>query len=169
MAKTYSNVPDKSVGNVFTEAMWDDYIKTNINNLMIPPMARAYISGTQGLNQNVADTFNCDGEAFDTDTMHDTVTNNDRLTFKTAGIYLVVAYMQLTADVNGAYVYIEYNGDAEIAANNVIYPGGGGSCAGVIAASVNDYVTASGVCTVTGGCTIAAGAYIAAFWMGKTS
>jgi len=42
-----------------------------------------------------------DTEGYDTDTIHDTVVNNDRLTCKTAGKYLVVAGLYFTANASG--------------------------------------------------------------------
>lgn len=53
-------------------------------------------------------------EDFDTDTIHDNSTNNDRLTCKTAGRYLVYGAVTFTLDAGGGYRYvvIEKNGSA---------------------------------------------------------
>jgi len=54
------------------------------------------------------------GEDFDTDTMHDTVTNNTRITFTHAGKYMVGASLKISANVaNG--VRIKLNGTTVLA------------------------------------------------------
>lgn len=71
MAKIYNTVPDKTAGDLFTEAMWDDYIKTNGNNL-ITPAGVAVRRSTGQTGSAVTDTANVasfDTEDADTDAM----------------------------------------------------------------------------------------------------
>lgn len=59
-------------------------------------------------------------EVLDTDGMHDTVTNNDRITFRTPGIYLLTSYAQWNPAVTtGNYRYhaIRANGSITLAAD----------------------------------------------------
>jgi len=59
-------------------------------------------------------------EVLDTDGMHDTVTNNDRITFRTPGIYLVTSYAQWNPAVTtGIYRYhsIRANGGITLVAD----------------------------------------------------
>lgn len=63
--------------------------------------ARVYDASTQTLTTGSAAFINFDSETFDTDTMHDTVTNNTRLTATTAGKYLVIGQMEFAANATG--------------------------------------------------------------------
>jgi hypothetical protein len=36
---TFTTVPDKTIGDVFTEAMWDSYIRDNLNKGVVRPIA----------------------------------------------------------------------------------------------------------------------------------
>lgn len=44
----YSTVPDKAAGDVFTEAMWDTFIKDNMNKGLCRPIAETTLSGSVG-------------------------------------------------------------------------------------------------------------------------
>lgn len=99
MAKTYSTVPDKAAGDVFTESMWDDYLRTNLNNLIVPAAVRAHRTTTQSIPHSTFTDLLFDSERFDTDGMHSTVTNTNRLTVTTPGLYLI-----------GGHVYWAFNG-----------------------------------------------------------
>lgn len=124
MAKTYTTVADKSVGDVFTEAMWDDYIKTNTNNLIVPPSCRVYHSANQSLSNTTDTTLAFNSERFDTDSMHDTVTNNSRITIQTAGIYLLSATVSFEANGTGVrVVWLRLNGATKIAQQSAVPPG----------------------------------------------
>lgn len=43
---TYTTVPDKTVGDVFTEAMWDTYIRDNLNLGVTHPIAQSILGST---------------------------------------------------------------------------------------------------------------------------
>jgi hypothetical protein len=83
----------------------------------VQPAARVYHSAAQSIPTGVATTLNFDSERFDTDNIHDTVTNNDRLTCRTSGKYVVGAgvhftgaggnYRQLILLVNGTIYAID--------------------------------------------------------------
>ena len=89
MAKTYTTVPDKAVRDAFSESMWDTMIAQNINNLIVPPLCRVSHSVVQVITSAVTTQINFDTEAYDNDSMHDTVTNNQRITPTTSGVYVV--------------------------------------------------------------------------------
>ncbi|KKL47479.1 hypothetical protein LCGC14_2335110, partial [marine sediment metagenome] len=57
-------------------------------------VTRLAVTGNQPINNATNTALNFDEDIFDTDTMHDTVTNNSRLTATTAGKY------QITGNVN---------------------------------------------------------------------
>lgn len=116
MAKTYTTVPDKAAGDIFTEGMWDTYIKDNGNNLIVPPSCRATQSSGTSLSDNTETTVAFNTEAWDTDGMHDTVTNNSRITIQTAGVYVVTAGLAVTSSVSvGMYAALRVNGSTYIA------------------------------------------------------
>lgn len=61
------------------------------------------VSSTTGLIPNNALTaVGFDQEIFDTDAMHDNVTNNERITIKTAGTYLFTATLEFAGHATGA-------------------------------------------------------------------
>lgn len=74
------------------------YLPTWISN---PPRCNIYASGNQS-NLNDTDlvmAFNT--ERYDTDSMHDTVTDNDLVVFNTAGIYLIEFRAAFAANATG--------------------------------------------------------------------
>lgn len=88
MAKTYYSVPDRANGDTFTEAMWDDYIRTNINNLRVPPSAQLDGGGTTAGGSEEALTFS--SQDHDTDSLWTSSGSaGDRFTVTTSGLYVV--------------------------------------------------------------------------------
>jgi hypothetical protein len=88
---------DPAAGNV-APASWGDAVRDGLNYLANPPACRVYNSATQA----VADAVNLapvlfNTEQYDTDSMHSTVTNTGRITFTTAGLYVVGAFVELAA------------------------------------------------------------------------
>jgi len=78
--------------------------------------ARATHSANQSIANNTLTNLALDSEDFDTDSMHDTATNNERLTFKTAGKYVVMGTNRWAAASAGRRV-LQIFGSA---ANDVI-------------------------------------------------
>lgn len=54
-----------------------------------PPACRVYHNANQSITNAVVTVVAFNSERYDTDTMHDTATNNSRITIKTAGLYIV--------------------------------------------------------------------------------
>lgn len=81
------------------------------------PACRVYHSVNQSIASGVLTALAFNSERFDTDTIHDPVTNNSRLTCKTAGIYYVFGNISwatnLTTGTRG--LYIRANGTGYIA------------------------------------------------------
>jgi hypothetical protein len=112
MAKVYTTIPDKAGGDTFTEVMWDVSIRDNVNNLMSPAACKVRAGTTQVIVTGTITDKNFDTEVFDTDGMHDNVTNNPRITPTTAGLYVCTAgvlwnggstgYRQLLLNFNAA-------------------------------------------------------------------
>ena len=65
----------------------NDVISFRNKSGIVPPACKVYKSVSTSITSGSPITF--DLETFDTDTMHSTVTNTDRITINTAGIYIV--------------------------------------------------------------------------------
>ena len=82
--------------------------------------ARVTDASAQTISDNTSTAVNFDQEDFDTDGMHDNVTNNTRLTAKTAGKYIIVGILSFlntnAAGARGAKLRI--NGATVIAQQN---------------------------------------------------
>lgn len=63
----------------------------DIEDAVFPPCVSLYASGVQSINNGAVTSLWWDREYADTDDMHHVSINNTRITFKTAGTYLVCA------------------------------------------------------------------------------
>ncbi len=80
-----------------------------------PPTAHVFHSTTQTIASASFTNMSMDSEDFDTDTMHDTSTNTNRLTATTAGKYLVYGKLQFAAHATGTRIIgIQVNGAGTI-------------------------------------------------------
>lgn len=93
----YTDPGAVTTGTTITST-WGNAVRNAEQYLANPPACRVYHSANQSLTNNVLATLAFNSERWDTDTMHDTVTNNSRITFKTAGLYVVSASVVFTAD-----------------------------------------------------------------------
>lgn len=121
--------------------------------------ANAYVATAQTLlPSNTFSVFTFDAEHFDTDAIHDNVTNNSRLTCKLAGKYLISATMAPTgAALTGAlafYIAIRLNGTTyeAIGVGAPDTAKNSGACVEtILSLAVGDYVEALGNYTATSG------------------
>jgi hypothetical protein len=116
---------------------------------------RARKSTTTAVTTGSVIAIPLDTEAWDTDSMHSTVTNTSRITINTAGIYNIVGAFGTVGAVTGALiVIIRLNGTTSIAAQTVAGNGtfSYGNCAEVWDFSAGDYIElcyfASNACTL---------------------
>lgn len=87
------------------------------------PAARVHRTTNQSITNATETAIAFDNERFDTDVIHDNVTNNSRLTCKTAGIYSIGAHIQFAGSAAGTrQVFIRVNGTTEIARVQQINP-----------------------------------------------
>lgn len=108
--------------------------------------ARASHSATQSIANNTFTALALDSESYDTDTMHDTTTDNSRLTCKTAGTYRLVGAVAFAANasnyriarlqVNGATVVAQDLRPAQITPTDIVTL----SVVADYQLAVNDYV-----------------------------
>lgn len=81
------------------------------------PAARVFHSAAQTVASATNKTLAFNSERFDTDTIHDTVTNNSRLTATTAGVYVITASVRWAQQANTAraILFVVLNGTTTIA------------------------------------------------------
>lgn len=73
--------------------------------------ARVSHDANQSISHNVTTKLSFNIEEYDDDTMHDTSTNNQRITIKTAGRYIVSANIKIAvSSVGDRLVFIRLNG-----------------------------------------------------------
>lgn len=116
----YSAPTTVTTGQLVTASLMNTDWGGNITFLANPPSCRVFNNAVINLATSgvgVALTFN--SERWDTDTIHDTVTNTDRLTCKTAGLYAIYASVEFAVNATGnRQVFIELNGATAIAAHS---------------------------------------------------
>jgi hypothetical protein len=183
MAKTYTNLTSVNTGDVLTATGYNT-VQTNVNNVMVPPAVRCNISGaSQTAATGVVTTLYWDGaNSYDTDaTMHDNVTTSgtpavySRITFNTAGIYVLNYKLQFTAGcANLVELMVQKNNTTRIIDHGF---GTGGTSStfqvsGTYAFAANDYIVAQVYHTNGSTLTLSNATdanQFSATWIGKTS
>jgi hypothetical protein len=91
-------------------------IENGVFDAHFQPTARVTHSANQSITTATLTALAFDTERFDTDTIHDTVTNNSRLTCKTAGKYQIIGGIRWGLSSAGTVriVSIRLNGTTEI-------------------------------------------------------
>jgi len=107
----YSSPSAVTTGTTITST-WGNSVKSAADYLANPPACRVYHSAAQAIATGTNTPLAFNSERYDTDSMHDTVTNNTRITFNTAGLYVVGgnvefepalgSYMQIGIRLNAA-------------------------------------------------------------------
>ena len=176
MPKTYTAAGSATAGQVYT-ASAHNVIVTDVNNLIVKPACRlTNSSNLTGYTSGSAITFNT--ETYDTDDMHSTVSQTDRITIQTAGIYLVsgLYYATYTGTPTVTEIYAIQNGSLsnQVAFDNVDYGSAAGaqvlSGSGIASLGSGDYLTLHA--TLTGATSIviqSTRSYFAATFLGRTS
>ena len=90
---------------------------TTINSHTVPPLVRAKRSTDLSYTSSAAIAW--DAEDYNTDAMHNNVTNNTRITFATAGIYRVTCglYVTFGGTVSALDLSIYGNGSTNLGQN----------------------------------------------------
>ena len=112
-----------AAGAVLTEAQLD-VLGNDIVFLANPPKCRVYNSAAISIAVSGTDqALTFDSERFDTDTMHSTAVNTGRITFTTAGTYMVGAHVDFAPNATGHRVlYIRRNGSEVVGVQKVNAP-----------------------------------------------
>lgn len=66
-----------------------------------PKRCRVYKDANQSINNGAVTVLSFNQETFDTDTMHDNVTNNSRITINTPGVYLIKGQVSFASNTTG--------------------------------------------------------------------
>lgn len=108
----YTTPKTWTAGEIVTAANMNQQVRDNISFLANPPACRVYnnanISTTSGASA-LALTFN--SERYDTDGMHSTSVNTDRITINTAGLYVITADVWFASNATGRRAaFVNLNG-----------------------------------------------------------
>lgn len=116
MAFPATDLSQVTAGEFVDENDWNALVDA-LNFLADPPACRVYHNASQSISANTETTVAFNSERFDTDSMHDTATNNSRITFNTAGLYVVTANIGWAAGTGSwtTYTNIRMDGATTIA------------------------------------------------------
>lgn len=108
-----------ALGELVTIATMNNEWGGNVSFLANPPACRVYSSVPISLVNAIETTLTFDSERYDTNSMHSTTVNPGRITFNTAGLYLVSMSFRTTPDNDYNFVYglIRFNGSAALASH----------------------------------------------------
>lgn len=137
------------------------------------PTCRATHNAAQTLTTAVGAALALNSEQFDTDVMHDTVTNNSRITIKTAGKYQVSAVVEFIANAAGyRQIAIVVNGVTYIAIQTQQPSAGNTTVLSVSTLynfAVNDYIEVFAYQNSGGNLDVKTGTYTPILTAGKIS
>lgn len=110
-----------AAGELVTTTTMNNEWGGNVSFLANPPACRLTKSGNQtGIAHATETALTWDQETYDTDSMHSTSVNTSRITFTTAGIYVVTWTFSVDTDTDytGAYSYLRLGGSTNIGFGN---------------------------------------------------
>ena len=136
------NITAGVIENVQTELTTHAGLTTGVHSF--DKSCQVFRDVAQAIAHNTWTVPAFNSEAWDTDTMHDTVTNNSRLTCKTAGKYIITLKVTFAANNTGIRIaLIRKNGSegvAEHRLNAIQTYESAMSLGGIASLAVNDYV-----------------------------
>ena len=111
----WSTPTSVTTGSIITQA-WTELVRDDFNYLKArvddPPRANVYHNATQSLTTGVALNLAMNSEYNDAGSVHDTSTNNSRLTIPTgeSGWWLFTGYVEFAASATGQrHLYLQVN------------------------------------------------------------
>lgn len=91
-----------TTGDTITAALLNTHLRDNLNYLYDPPGCLAIRTSNQSITSGSQTVVNFNStDVFDTDTMHDTSTNPDRITPNTSGAYVVSLNIEFAPNSTG--------------------------------------------------------------------
>lgn len=187
MAKTYTTAGSAVAGDVYT-ASAHNVIVTDVNNLIVPPLARLRLTSDVSVpnvsHTNVGFTSSNAVEDYDTDGLISLSASASSMTIQTAGIYLFAVSIDFAVNTSGArYSRIVRNrsGTRVAISANMLFPTGNefhNSCSGMIECNVSDVIELWVFQSSGGALNLQAadgsgiqygGTWMTAAWMGRTA
>jgi hypothetical protein len=115
------------------------------SDFLIHKACRVYHSADQAIANAAVTQLAFDSERFDTDAIHDSAVNNDRLTAKTAGKYVITACVQFDVAAGGIRsLQLRYNGIGTVIGVQYVPPAAANPVIGTVTTiydlAVGDYV-----------------------------
>lgn len=101
-----STIPAYILVEDITGTFWNGVPVTN------PPACRVFHNTTQSIADNTVTTVLFNSERYDTDNMHNTVTNNSRITINTAGLYLLTFHGRVITAADYLALFCDFNVNA---------------------------------------------------------
>lgn len=95
---------DPSPGDKLGATTWDTQVRDVMNFLLDPPRCLVFRAVVQTITNGGTSLIGYDSEVYDTDLMHSTSSNTSRITFTTAGTYLVHVHTTLA---NAVYTTLD--------------------------------------------------------------
>lgn len=121
---------------VVASAAWGDAIRDNFQVLSVRPAASVHASSAQAVTTGATgEVLACAAEDYDSDGMHSTVTNNSRLTIKTAGLWLFTSTVLFASDTTGNRG-VSFRIDDTSNTERMLVPCAGGSNSTVLTATM---------------------------------
>lgn len=106
----------RSTSDLITAAIWNTDLVDNLTYLHDElPSARVYHSTSQSCTGSTDTALAFDSERFDTDGIHSVVSNTERLTCQTDGVYFIWGNAEWTTSAGTYYLKIRLNGSTMIA------------------------------------------------------
>lgn len=172
MAKTYTAAGSATAGQVYT-ASAHNVIVTDVNNLIAPAFCvLTAFNGSQNFASGVGSTVQFNGaDTYDTDAMHDTVTNNTRVIAQTEGLYACTFYaiINSTAVTQFLVSLLVNGGEFAQSASPVSASAARASTSGLIYLTAGQYVEAAVYQESTGGVSRnLLTARLSVAWIGRT-
>ncbi len=96
----FTTVPDKASTDIFTESVWDDHVRDNLNNLISPPVAMASSLVAQGIPTGAFTLVTFGLVDLDSDGMLNP-NNPTTMTVRTPGLYLGSAWLAYNINATG--------------------------------------------------------------------
>lgn len=106
----YTTPTTITTGQFITAALMNSDWVENIKFLANPPTCRVYNSSALSIPNGGETVLTFNSENHDVDSMHSTSVNTSRITFNTAGVYVVTLQVDFVTNGTGMrYAYIEHS------------------------------------------------------------
>lgn len=126
-------VHNPSTGGI-APAAWGDQVRENFEFLIDPPAVSVFASSNQTLTTATPTAITADSENYDTDGMHDSVSNTTRITVNTPGRYLFSTCVRFGSGSTG-FRQVQFRVNGSTFHNVGLIPAPTGPSGGVISGS----------------------------------